>query len=126
VGCPKLQSLSIYFSVDHNYAIVKVVRYRGPNRLGGPQIISTAYDVEQLKNLGNGFWFPCKTSIVVDGNAVINTFKVNKITINEGLTEKSKHFDMEFPPGTRVEDHVTGKMYTIKPTQEQVDQSSPK
>jgi hypothetical protein len=112
------KELSLFFSVDHNYTLVKIVWYNGPGR------VMSSYDVTQLKNIGNGVWFPGKAYIKNNNGAVKNTFTIHKAAINQAPA--SEIFDIEFPPGTKVNDQITGKQYIIKPTQEQLDQSLPK
>lgn len=86
---------------------------------------SPIFDVNSLQEVQKGLWFPSSGLITSsDPNYRINGFcAIGKILVNQGL--KDKDFDIKFPPGTTVIDEITGKMYTIKPTQEQVDKSLP-
>jgi len=111
------KGLSLFFSVDHNYTLVKIVWYNGPGR------VRSSYDIAQLKNIGNGIWFPGKAYIKNNSGVIENTYTTDKAAINQAPA--SEIFDIEFPPGTEVFDKITGKQYVIKPTQEQVDQSLP-
>jgi len=82
-------------------------------------------DIHSLQEVQKGLWFPSTGFTKSTNNKRINGFRaLGKILVNQGL--KDEDFDIEFPPGTRVADEITGKSYTIKPTQQQVDQSLPK
>jgi hypothetical protein len=104
------------FSIDHNFTLIRIEFSNGKDVVG-------THDVLALTQIENGIWFPTECrAFASDG--LTNTIKVKKIAANQGLTDKD--FDIEFPPGTKVNDEITGKQYTIKPTQEQLDQSLPK
>jgi hypothetical protein len=107
----------IYFAVDYGYT---------PIRYGYGPDNSLMVDVTSLQEVQKGLWFPSSGLIIsTDPNYRTNGFRAtDKILVNQGL--KDEDFDIELPPGTKVQDHITGKMYTIKPTQQQVDQSAPK
>lgn len=108
-----------YFSVDHDLSLVRKETMESIDQ------ISCRNDVYRFEKLSNGIWFPMECAFIdfaPDGTS--NIFKVTKVTVNQGLTEKD--FDVTFPPGTEVTDRITGKRYVVKPTQEQLDESLPK
>jgi hypothetical protein len=109
----------IYFAVDYGYT---PIRYE---YMTGPKVTGTI-DVNSLQEVQKKLWLPSSGLITSsDPNHRTNGFRViGKIRVNRGL--KDKDFDIEFPPGTWVNDEIAGKMYTIKPAQEQVDKSLPK
>jgi hypothetical protein len=108
----------IFFAVEHNFTPVKFEYFNG-------RTVSDETNVLELKEVKEGIWFPVKGyRISYFPDILKGIYNASSVVANQGL-EKSR-FDIEFPPGTKVEDHITGKMYTIKPTQQQVDQSLPK
>jgi len=74
------ETMILFFSVDHNYTIVKIIEYHGSSRS------ATTYDVIQLKNIDKGIWFPTKANTISD-TGITNTFTVSKVAINTGLTK---------------------------------------
>lgn len=108
--------LKIYFSIDHNYT---PVRYEYIN---GSEVVLT-FDITSLEKVGNGLWFPSSgQSKTNDSKEQINRFRTtSKVKINQGL--KDDIFAPTFPADTKVQDEISGKQYTIKPTEEQVDQT---
>jgi hypothetical protein len=108
----------IYFSVDHGYAPVRFEYLNGPNVAG-------TVDVNSLEEVKKGLWFPSRGVIKGTPEERMNIYRAtSKIIVNQSL--KDEVFDIgAFPAGTRVEDEITGKTYTVKPTQEQVNQSLP-
>lgn len=108
----------VYFSIDHSFTPIKFESFNGKTSNGG-------YEVIELKNI-NGIWFPVK------GFAKFSFYRQNSkhvytatnIVLNQGL--KKEKFNIDFLPGTKVTDKIIGKEYTIKPTEEQVNQSLPK
>lgn len=110
----------IYFAIDYGYT---PIRYEYLN----DSKVTLTIDVNSLQEVQKGLWFPSSGSInkIPTSNERANVYIASgKININQNV--KNEDFDVEFPGGTKVSDEVTGKMYTIKPTQEQVDQSLPK
>jgi hypothetical protein len=82
---PYLRKMSFFFSVDHNYTMVKMVQYSGSSSFK----VLQGLDIMQLKDLGGGIWFPAKACLIVDEAGLVNTFTINKIAINQGLTKKN-------------------------------------
>jgi outer membrane lipoprotein-sorting protein len=107
----KLPVLRAYFSVDHGYT---PVRYE---YMSGSKVVFTV-DVTSLEKVANGIWFP------ISGKVDQTVYRATApILMNQG--PKDEVFDIKFPPGTTVFDKITGKRYTIKPTQEQLDETLP-
>jgi hypothetical protein len=107
-----IKLMSVYFSLDHEYSVVRISYYNA----GG---IVFEYNVRKFRSLGDGLWFPIECDIR-GSQGDINEIRVTDVQINQAFYENE--FELEFPPGTKVKDTITGKKYTIKPTQEQVDQ----
>jgi hypothetical protein len=76
-----------WFSADHNYTVVKTIRYFWPG--------SFSCNVTKLKNLGNNVWFPTKCYSFNNEHNNTNTYIVNKVAINHGLTKKNL---LDIPP----------------------------
>ncbi|MBU1260274.1 MAG: hypothetical protein KJ757_04235 [Planctomycetes bacterium] len=115
----KFAFLRVYFSIDNDYTPVRYEYMNGPNSVGG------TVDIKSLTEVEKGFWFPASGTISSPDDKRVEGFRLTgKVVVNQGLEDKD--FGIEFPPGTRVADEITGKMYTIKPTQQQLDQSLPK
>ncbi|MDD5135214.1 MAG: hypothetical protein PHP01_07380 [Phycisphaerae bacterium] len=114
----KFAAIRIYFSLDNDYTPVRYEYMNGP-KVGG------TVDVSSLQEVQKGLWFPSSGTISSPDDKRVNAFRLTgKAVVNQGL--KDDVFDVSFPAGTKVRDEITGKRYTIKPTQEQVDQSLPK
>ncbi|MFH1369827.1 MAG: hypothetical protein ABII09_00845 [Planctomycetota bacterium] len=97
----------IYFSIDHNYIPVK---YEFVKNAKGE--ISFTIEVHSLEKIGDGLWFPSSGMISAPDDKHVDAFQViGKILANQGLTEKD--FDIEFPVGTRVQDQITNREYTV-------------
>jgi hypothetical protein len=98
----------VHFSVDHNYTPVK---YEFVKNAKGE--ISFIVEVQSLEKIGEGLWFPTSGTISSPDDKHVNAFQViGKILVNQGLTEKD--FDINFPAGTKVEDQISGREYTVK------------
>jgi hypothetical protein len=116
----KVPVMHIYFSVDHAYTPVK---FQDVSR-NEPGF---SVDVTELEKVSEGLWYPKAGRMIwpekerVDLTARTLTYKAISIKVNQGLTDKD--FDISFPPGTMVNDEITLRAYTIKPTQEQLNQS---
>lgn len=109
----KLMTLmSIFFSINHHYAIVRIAYWNGSR-------IVLEYNVREFRSVGEGLWFPIHGDIK-NSEGDINEIWVADVQINQAFEESE--FELEFPPGTKVNDTISGKHYTIKPTQEQLDQ----
>lgn len=106
----------IYFSVDNGYTPIRYEFMKGSN-------IAGTVDVNSLQEVQKGLWFPSSGFNKSPGDRTYGFRATSKIIVNHGL--KDEDFDIEFPPGTKIADEITGKLYTIRPTQEQVDKSSP-
>lgn len=114
--------MHIYFSVDHAYTPVK---FQDVSR----NVPGFSVDVTELEKVSEGLWYPKSGQTIWpedkrnDKNYRTVTYKASSIKVNQGLTDKD--FDISFPPGTGVNDEITLRTYTIKPAQEQLDQSLP-
>lgn len=106
-----IKMFGVHFSLDHNMSIVRISFYNHNK-------VDFEYNVLKLEPLGNGLWFPVECVIGIGES--ISKMSVSYVQVNQPY-EKDE-FELDFPPGTRVEDMITGKEYTIKPTQEQGDQ----
>jgi hypothetical protein len=84
-----IPSITVYFSVDHNYTIVKIA-----------DDVSADYNILQLKKLENNIWFPAKAT-AAGSNGHTNTLTVTKTAINQKFSKKN--FDVVFPPKTAVQ-----------------------
>jgi len=62
-----------------------------------------------LEQVANGLWFPSKGHHIDLSDNLTNTYKATKIVVNQGLTDK--YFDIEFPPGTRITNEISGLSY---------------
>jgi hypothetical protein len=106
--------LRICFSVDHGYTPVKYEHFSPSKRL------EFAVDVNSLAQVGKELWFPTGGSLAIAGSNVRNVYKASKVAVNRGLTDA--YFTIEFPPGTRVHDQITGSTYVMEPGQSRFDQ----
>jgi hypothetical protein len=101
-----IKLMDIYFSLEHDDSIVRISYYNADQ-------ITLEYNVRKFRSIGDGLWFPTECEFR-SSNADINTISVTEVDVNSILDEKE--FELEFPPGTRVKDAITGKHYTVKPT----------
>jgi len=104
----KILSERVYFSVDHYLTPVKIEYFNGSK-------VALAVEVFELEKVGEGLlWFPKKGRLTssVRGTPVY-VYEASKIVLNQGLTDK--HFDIEFPPGTKVRDEIRYLEYVVKP-----------
>jgi len=105
----------VYFSVDHGYTPVRYEYTDGPNKVG------LVFDVNSLEKVADGLWFPSSGTIRVAGENHVNKYAAtSKIVVNQELTDE--HFDIEFPPGTRVDDEISGTSYVFHPTEGKLNQ----
>jgi len=107
----KMVYLRVYFSVHHGYAPVRYEYMRG----GEPGFEQVAFTVEvhSLEQVGEGLWFPSSGVINRTGDKQVDAWQAtSKILVNQGLAEKD--FDVEFPPGTKVQDEIKGVEYVVK------------
>lgn len=72
----------LFFSIDHNYVLIKVDRNISTRN-------NAILAVLRLKDLGNGIWFPTKAVYEFPDTRYKQTFTVEKIAINQGLTGKN-------------------------------------
>lgn len=106
-----IKLMDIHFSLDHDCSIVRMSYYNADG-------IILEYNVRKFRSIGDGLWFPIECEIR-NSDGDINKISVTDVQVNPILDENE--FELEFPPGTRVTDTITGKRYTVRPTQEQVD-----
>jgi len=105
----KLLCIRIYFSVNHNYTPVKYEYFNA-----GPAGIKLAFavEVQSLAPVANGIWFPSSGIIQSAGSQRADGFQVTgKIVVNDGL--RKEDFNIEFQPGTKVSDNISGREYTV-------------
>jgi len=95
--------LRIYFSMDHGYTPIKY-DYMSPTK-AGPKL-NYSVNVTSLEKVSDNLWFPSEGSL---GDNPTNTYRATKITVNQGL--KDEDFDIEFPPGTRITNEISGLSY---------------
>ena len=99
----KAHSKSIYFSPEHNFTIVKIQLYNGKQAV-------VAYNVLELKEVKDGIWFPVSGCITPSSPTIPkNIYKATSVVINQGLNKE--YFDIEFPPGTRIFNEISGLSY---------------
>ncbi len=109
--------LHICFSVDHGYTPVK---YESVSPSKSKPQIYYAVDVNSLAQVAKGLWFPAGGSLSMAGSKLRNVYKASKVAANRDLTDE--YFTIEFPPGTRVRDQITGSTYVVEPGQSRFDQ----
>ena len=93
----------IYFSVDHGYTPIKYEDL-SPSE-SGPEV-NFSVNVTSLEKVSDNLWFPSKGSL---GDNPTNIYQAIKILVNQGLTDE--YFDIEFPPGTRITNEISGLSY---------------
>ena len=76
-------------------------------------------DVNSLEEVSKGLWFPSAGALKSAGSNLTNIYRATNIVVNQGLTDE--HFNMEFPPGTKVRDEIAGVTYVIQPSEQQFD-----
>ncbi len=109
----KFVYMRVYFSVDHGYTPIKY-DYMA-NRETGPEPFSMV-DVNSLEEVSKGLWFPSAGALKSAGSNLTNIYRATNIVVNQGLTDE--HFNMEFPPGTKVRDEIAGVTYVIQPSEQ--------
>jgi hypothetical protein len=103
----KIVHLRTYFSLEHGYT---PVRYE---YMAGQDCVGFTVDVHSLEKVRQGFWFPIAGVISRRDDKRADAYiATSKILVNQGLADK--HFDIDFPPGTKVWDRIKGIQYTIK------------
>jgi hypothetical protein len=81
----------------------------------GPNEVGMAMDIHSLEKVAEGLWFPSSGCISTSGSKRVDAYTVTgKILVNQGLTDK--HFDIEFPAGTKVRDKIKGVEYVVSLT----------
>jgi len=105
--------MRVYFSVDQGYTPVRYEYMSG----GETEIVVGVIDVHSLEKVAEGLWFPSSGTISSPDDEEINVYQaISKIVVNQGLTEKD--FNIDFPPGTKVQNEITGEEYVVKPESE--------
>lgn len=103
--------LRIYFSVDHGCTPVKYEHMTGGERESNR--VATALEVHSLEQVAEGLWFPSSGLISSSDSKRANVYQaIGKIVVNQGLTDE--HFDIEFPPGTKVRDEIKDTEYIVE------------
>jgi hypothetical protein len=115
---PKPPEIRVYFSVDHGYTPVKY-EYMSMTA-AGPEP-SFVVDVNELREVSGGLWFPSSGSMTMVQTNLINTYRASSIAVNQALTDSD--FDITFPPGTRVSNEVTGTRYVMSSAEDQLNTS---
>ena len=103
----------IYFSVDHGYTPIKYEDL-SPSE-SGPEV-NFSVNVTSLEKVSDNLWFPSKGSL---GDNPTNIYQAIKILVNQGLTDE--YFDIEFPPGTRITNEISGLSYVSEAPEDQND-----
>jgi hypothetical protein len=114
--------LRVYFSVEHGYTPIRYEHIRlGRPESGKPEIVAGTIEVNSLEQVAEGLWFPSGGTISSPDDKQANVYRAtSKIVVNQGLTDE--HFDIEFPPGTKVRDEIRDTEYIVKPTKEQKEE----
>ena len=100
--------MRVYFSVDHGYT---PIRYEYMSGLE-PKV-SLTIDVHSLQKVAPGLWFPSEGVVIDPEDDHLEAYiATDKITVNQGLTDK--HFDIDFPLGTKVWNGITGVKYVVE------------
>jgi outer membrane lipoprotein-sorting protein len=102
-----------YFSVDHGYTPVQFELY-ARNK------VVTRDSVTELVEASPGIWYPKSartTEFNMGDTPYTYTFRASKVVVNQGLTQE--FFDIDFPPGTEVQDEILNSQYFIRPTEDQ-------
>ncbi|MBN2590494.1 MAG: hypothetical protein JXA96_11585 [Sedimentisphaerales bacterium] len=97
---------SVYFSIDHGYTPIKYEDFN-PSE-SGPKLIHSI-NITSLEKVSDNLWFPISGSLNMTDHNLTNKYKASKITVNQGLTDD--YFNIKFPPGTRIDNEITGMRY---------------
>jgi hypothetical protein len=110
--------IRVYFSIDNGYTPVKYEYMRGaPDQNNIPTL---SVEVHSLEKVREGLWFPTSGLITGIEKKHDDGFQTTALVIiNQGL--KDEFFDIQFPPGTNVQDDINNRQYVVKPTEEQFD-----
>ena len=99
----KEPKLRVYFSIDNGYTPIKFDNLSHSE--SGPEV-NFSVNVTSLEKVSDNLWFPSEGSL---GDNPTNTYQATKIVVNQGLTDD--YFDIEFPPGTRITNEISGLSY---------------
>jgi hypothetical protein len=108
---------TVYFSIEHNYSPIRY-EYWGSDA-NGNRVVQMFYNVTSLEEVYDGVWFPKSCNRGCPDGERRDVFKVNKVSINQGLADD--FFDFEFPPSTKVHDEILGMTYLLKPTEDEFE-----
>jgi hypothetical protein len=97
----------IYLAVDHGYAPVRFA-YFSPK--SGE--LSWSVEIQSLKEVSKGIWFPMKGKIPNSNNV----YEAQTVQLNRGLPEE--YFDIKFPLGTKVINHIANSEYVVDPEED--------
>ena len=103
--------MRVYFSLDHGYTPVRYEYLSGPK----PEAVAATVEVTSLEEVAPGLWFPSGGAMLIPDHTDEegNYYQASsKILVNQGLTDE--HFDIEFPPGTKVTDEIKGTKYVVE------------
>jgi hypothetical protein len=109
----KEPELRIYFSIDNGYTPIKFDNLS--HSKSGPEV-NFSVNVTSLEKVSDNLWFPSKGSL---GDNPTNIYQAIKILVNQGLTDE--YFDIEFPPGTRITNEISGLSYVSEVPEDQND-----
>ncbi len=99
--------IAIYFSLQHNYTPVK---YEYFNSGTAGTKLAFSVEVTSLDAVADGLWFPSSGMIHHSEGTRADAFQATtKLLVNRGLT--AKNLDIDFPPGTRIYNRITGSEY---------------
>lgn len=108
----EILSKRVYFSVDHVFTPVKIEYFNGKGKIA---LAVEVFELEEKvsEELGFPLWFPKKGRLSPSApGSRAYIYEASKIVVNQGLTDE--HFDIQFPPGTKVSDRIKGVEYTVK------------
>lgn len=105
--------LRVYFSVDHGYTPVRFEYMKNDK-------VSSFVNVTSLEKVSDGLWYPKSGRVGRTQDKHHNVYTASKVIVNQGLDDD--HFDIEFPPGTKVIDEITNMEYIIRPTESQFNE----
>ena len=112
----KEPQLRIYFSVDHGYTPIK---FDNLSHTKSGSKVNFSVNVTSLEKVSDNIWFPSEGSLAQNPT---NTYRASKIVINQGL--KDEDFRIEFPPGTRIFNEISGLSYVSESLDDQAGTST--
>ena len=90
-GDQSILDSKLYFSTDHNYAVVRIIGHNSTfiheTEPSESMLEPLVFNVLQLKDLGKGIWFPIKT-LYERSEKFQKITTVKNVSINQGLTNR--------------------------------------